>query len=805
MKSSKQSSRTLIERNPNWDLPQGAWPGRWVRCSHGDVASFVAAYKLEVSLDKALTARIHVSADQRYELFLNGERIGRGSERGDAANWFYETYDLNFDVGDHVLVARVWTLDSKLAHAPAAQISTRHGFLLVAEAPHTAQLSTGLAPWQTQLLGGYTFAPSPFPGAGELAGGTLHLDGADYPWNCERGAGNSWQPAEAFAKPRDSVRGSLDWGSLEEPILRPALLPPMFDQICNSGTLRHVDEPQGATEKFAVVIAQNLASETDNWQAWLTGNRPLGVPAHTRRRVIIDLNEYVCAYPALTVSGGRGSQVRLRWAESLYQDEKGRDKGNRDEIEGRFFIGRGDSFAPDGGDNRTFEILWWNCGRYLELLVETADEPLELQQLTLRETRYPLVMESEIELSEPKFNRVVPLMWRTLQMCAHETYMDCPYYEQLMYTGDTRLEILTTYATTRDDRLPRKALQLFAASQSFEGLTQSRYPCSSPQIIPQFSLFWVAMLHDFMLWRDDLPFVRALMPRARTIIESFLARICDEGLCQWPSGWDWVDWPDEWSKQRGTAPNDGSGWSAINQWQLVMVLGMATDIESALGETALAARLENARHALAARTTEVFWDEQRGLFADTPSKSAFSEHAQCYAILSGLVDEEKTRRIAENLINPPYDIVRATIYFQFYLFETLRQIGRTDVLLQRLKLWYDLPDLGLRTAIESPEPSRSDCHAWSAHPLYHAFASVVGIRPAEAGFKKVIIEPQLGTLQSARASMVHPSGGFIEAQLTREGDHIRGTISLPNHFEGELIANGQRQPLQSGKQPIEFR
>ena len=31
-------------------------------------------------------------------------------------------------------------------------------------------------------------------------------------------------------------------------------------------------------------------------------------------------------------------------------------------------------------------------------------------------------------------------------MCAHETYMDCPYYEQLQYGGDTRLEILATYS-----------------------------------------------------------------------------------------------------------------------------------------------------------------------------------------------------------------------------------------------------------------------------------------------------------------------------------------------------------------------
>src|SRR5690606_19447714 len=110
-------------------------------------------------------------------------------------------------------------------------------------------------------------------------------------------------------------------------------------------------------------------------------------------------------------------------------------------------------------------------GRYVELIIETASEPLTIDGLVFRETRYPLTMEGRVDLADPRFNATVPIMWRTLQMCSHETYMDCPFYEQLMYTGDTRLEALVTCLMTADDRLPRKALTMFGVSHSSEGMT----------------------------------------------------------------------------------------------------------------------------------------------------------------------------------------------------------------------------------------------------------------------------------------------------------------------------------------------
>jgi alpha-L-rhamnosidase len=782
---------------------RGEWPASWVGFPGGKLEPAVYGYRLRVTLPAAARVRIHVTADQRYELFLDGKRVGRGSERGDRANWFYETYELSVPAGEHVLAARVWWLGTESGYAPAAQVTNRPAFLVCAEAPHTDLFSTGRANWEAKRLGGYTFIRSPFPGAGWFAGGTVEVDGDAFPlgWAQDRGSAGWEKPPRIGAAAERVTR----WGEMDAPRLRPATLPDRLEEPRRLGVVRHLDAPESAdTSKLLVEPSAHRREEAASWQALLRDGTPLTIPPQTRRRLIIDLLDYYCAYPDVTLSGGRGATVRLHWAEGLYEPRGGGDrreesKGNRDVIAGKRFLGRGDTFRPGGGgEPRTFDTLWWSCGRYLELYVETGAEPLTLYGPVLRETRYPLEREGKLSLSDMRFDAVQPIMWRTLQMCSHETYMDCPYYEQLQYTGDTRLEALVTYVNSHDHRLPRKAVRMFGASQTFAGLTQARYPARSEQIIPQFSLFWIALLHDYALWNDDPKFVRRHLPRARGVTEVFLEHVREDGLLRLPEGWDWVDWVRDWPN--GQPPRDMSGISGINQWQLIMVMGHAAALERAYGEAVLAERLEKRRRELAQAAAETFWSPERKLFADTPSKNSFSEHAQCYALLSGVLEGERRDRLAEALLHPDKnrDLAPATIYFLYYVFEALRSVGRADAMLDRMGLWHSLPELGLKTALESPEPSRSDCHAWSAHPLYHGAASLVGVRPREFGFKSVEIAPQLGALERASATVCHPGGGTIRAALERKDGSLHAEIALPENVPGTFRYAGEKVELAPG-------
>jgi alpha-L-rhamnosidase len=175
--------RTIIEADPFRDVSQrvpwpqrGRWPATWIACPDVGEPPFVTAFRCRFSVDADAIGRIHVTADERYELFLDGVRIGRGSERGTPDAWSFETYDLTLEPGPHILVARAWTLG---AQAPFAQFHVRSGFLLAAEGGLHERLSTGVAGWEAKRLDGYEFVdPTPAWGTGS----NLRVDGAAFPW-----------------------------------------------------------------------------------------------------------------------------------------------------------------------------------------------------------------------------------------------------------------------------------------------------------------------------------------------------------------------------------------------------------------------------------------------------------------------------------------------------------------------------------------------------------------------------------------------------------------------------------------------
>jgi alpha-L-rhamnosidase len=168
------------------------------------------------------------------------------------------------------------------------------------------------------------------------------------------------------------------------------------------------------------------------------------------------------------------------------------------------------------------------------------------------------------------------------------------------------------------------------------------------------------------------------------------------------------------------------------------------------------------------------------------------------ALLGDSVPKEKQSQVIDHLFKEA-NLYRTTIYFLHYLFEVCQRTGRMEKFFERLQLWFDLEKQGFKTMVESPEPSRSDCHAWGAHPVYHYFATVLGIRPSSPGFKTVRIEPQLGELQSASGTMVHPRG-LIKVSVTADPDKFSGEIELPEGVSGELVVNDRTIALNAGKQ-----
>jgi hypothetical protein len=188
----------------------------------------------------------------------------------------------------------------------------------------------------------------------------------------------------------------------------------------------------------------------------------LVIPARAKAKLILDQTHLTTAYPQLAVTGGKGSKITVTYSEALFDSKH--NKGNRDKGPGptleeqidrlsgkplpETVVGYSDEFLPDGGENRTFSTLWFRTFRYIKLDIETAADSLVIDNFNSIYVGYPFQEEASFKSDDPGLGDIWKVAWRTARLCAGETYFDCPYYEQLNYAGDTRIQALITLYIT---------------------------------------------------------------------------------------------------------------------------------------------------------------------------------------------------------------------------------------------------------------------------------------------------------------------------------------------------------------------
>ena len=550
---------------------------------------------------------------------------------------------------------------------------------------------------------------------------------------------------------------------------------------------------------------------------FLSGEEALVVPAGESLSLLLDQGELTLGYPVLNFNGGRGSSVKISYAESLRNPDG--SKGNRAEIEGKELKGYHDLVLPDGGSNRQFQSLWLRTWRYVQLDITAGDEPLVLNDFYGEFNAYPFEERGSFTSNDPLHAAIWDAGWRTARLCAHETYMDCPYYEQLQYLGDTRIQALISLSVAGDDRLVRNALELADQSRMPEGLTLSRGPSFIPQVIPAFSLYWVDMIHDFYTYREDDAYIRQFLPGIEAVLGWFERRIDHTGMLGPLEWFNFADWTDGFMV--GSPPGVDLGHSALVSLNYVYALDRASELftyyavaEDSEELTTRAREFRNQAQRTRKAVYNFCFDFYRDLLADVPvdeteqhglyKMGIHSQHTNIFGILTDAIPLDDQKEVMKKILKDP-SLIPTTIYFRFYLFEALKKTGMEDKYLSMLDSWERMLENGLTTFQEGDYKDRSDCHAWSASPLYHFLTIVAGINPAEPGFRSVEIRPTLDDLEEIEASMPHPYG-MIEVSLKRKGDKgITGTISLPGDLRGEFIWEGQSVRLSPGSQEIKIK
>jgi hypothetical protein len=310
------------------------------------------------------------------------------------------------------------------------------------------------------------------------------------------------------------------------------------------------------------------------------------------------------------------------------------------------------------------------------------------------------------------------------------------------------------------------------------------------------------MVHDHYMLRADSAFTAGFQMGIRTVLQWFEERIDASGLLgrlTWPNYMDAAPG----FGPAGAPPGTINGQSAQISLLYAYALDHAAELFTYFGNPVKASSYQDLSRRLKQAVYDKCYDHTQKLFYETPDRQALTQHTNVLAILSDAIPEPEQAGMMKRILEDT-SLIPSQIYFSFYNMRALKKVGMGDLYLDHLQHWEIMIDQGLTTFAERSLEGRSDCHAWSAHPLYDFLATIGGIEPAEPGFRSVRIEPHPGRLDEIKASMPHPRG-MIEVRLSRT-DHggLKGHIGLPDNLSGTFIWKGEEQVLQPGTQKVSF-
>ncbi len=777
--------------HPDWKDETTVTEGRFLK------------FRNRFTLPTATNVTIDVSADERFYLTLDGAFVARGPNRAVPENWQYQTYELKLAKGEHVLEATVWKTQDA---APLAQLSWRGGFILKAEGKLDKALTTGRSDkWEVgKLVGTRSIG----------YGGDVWGGGAQFG---STGTGLYDEQPSAWTKPV-VVRGEAGesgpwiWGIRTVGwMLFPTQLPDQTELHLTPGEFKALaTDLKDGTKPHVFTEAETKGAVLRQLNALLKIGTPFVVPPHSRWQAAWDLGVYSTAYPVLVTKGGKGATVCWNWAESSREEKTGLKK-QRDEIVGKSVSGLRDVFACDGRERAEFSTPWFRAGKWCRIDFETGDEPLTVTKLEIVESRYPIGTEGAFAADGiADCAGIGRICRRALEMCSHEMFFDCPYYEQQMYSGDTRVVMNILSSQTADDRLIRRGIELYDLSTRDDGMAPFNWPTRGLQEGSSYTLCYLLMYGDYVMNHADREWLRARLPGLRKSMAGFEYYENADGLLENTPGWNFMDWPVDvltgrtW--QHGNAPSSFAGDPPNAEINLFWVLAMqsAAKVERALGHVKQAEYWEEKVEKLKPVIVAKFWNEARGLLADDIAQRNFSEHAQALAVVGDVLPKDKLERCFKNLVSDP-KLTRCTVYFKYYLFEAYFKMGRGDLFVNGLDLWRDYLKWGLTTLLEEPadgikKDSRSDCHAWGAHPLWFMATGLAGIRSDAPFFAKVRIAPCPGGLTELKADYPHPGGQLISVDLRFNGGKASGTVTTP--VPGTFVFGDQRISLVPGANAI---
>ncbi len=544
-----------------------------------------------------------------------------------------------------------------------------------------------------------------------------------------------------------------------------------------TGAFGHVSRQMAAGRRGPI-----QAGEVENPERLLqAGQRGTRVRTGAGRGIsfLVDFGKEVTGFPRFRVRGARGGEViDVGYGEVLHDEKGGFLPQNTDRV-GRLNPDRDDVHYADryvcrAGDQeyQTFDKRGF---RYLQLDVRNAAEGLEIDNVSLLFSTYPVEYRGAFQSSDDRLNRIWEIGRWTCQLNMEDGYTDCPWRERAQWWGDARVEALINYYSFGDHRLIKKCLRQQAQSLNDEGMLWGVYPTDwDGGRLPSFTLIWVSTLWETYQYTGDRELLRELYPTARATLDRFFApRVGPRGLLKDIPYWVFLDW----------APVDDKGESGALNAYYYDALRSAAAMGKLLGEDS-AAEYERRAAAVKDAMNRHLWDSavhayRDSLLPDGSLSPKITQQTNSLCVLFDIAPPAEHPRILDFIYAPENKarVVEAgSPYFSFYQLGALFHAGRHEQALGYIRdRWGRMLDWGATTWWETWQPGASFCHGWSGGPTYNLGAEVLGVKPLKPAFAEVSVAPNWVGLGHASGVVPTPKG---EVRVGWTRDARTGNVAI---------------------------
>jgi len=442
------------------------------------------------------------------------------------------------------------------------------------------------------------------------------------------------------------------------------------------------------------------------------------------------------------------------------------------------------------GGFQTFHSIVRRGFRYALLTIRNIRAPVKIRKVQCLLNTFPVAERGDFLCSDPLLNEIWRMCRYTTRLCMEDTFVDCPAYEQTFWVGDSRGEALINYVAFGERSMPRRCWKLVAQSLRRSPLTESQVPSGWKNVLTAWSLLWVLACDDYYLWSGDKEFLVQVYSAIAEMCRNLEARLNDKGLLE-IEAWNMLDW----------APMDTPGSGVVTHQNALMVRALRTTAHIAriLDKDGEAQHYIEVANALKHAINEHLWsDEAEGyidsIHADDQRSKVISQQTNAVVLLCECATPDRERTLMSRILDVPKGWVEVGSPFaMFFLFELWAKTGNFNAILDETrKRWGFMLDVGTTTCWETfgtpgaKQFTRSYCHAWSAGPAYFLSLYQLGVRPASAGMKKVLIAPEPVDLKWARGRMPTPHGE-VEVSWERTGEEFHLSARLPREVSAKVV------------------